>query len=148
MRFRPFAFTAVTPGGSFAVGGPARNEASKDERSGEALSSVACPGWASPSPGGPGPAHDPPRPILPPLPLLLLRNCFLFGHLSCWSRSPFPPFFQSPLKFIGFSGGLAVLLQVGNRDQSIHYSDIDGCGSRHVVAVTRTSKRGSPLFSE
>lgn len=69
-----------------------------------------------------------------------------------WSLKPrncglHPPFFQSPLKFIGFSGGLPVLPPRGNRDQSIHYLDRDGCRSPCTVPITRTSKGGSPLFS-
>lgn len=72
---------------------------------------------------------------------------FLFGHLSHgWSSSLHPPFFQSPLKFIGFRGGLPVLPPVGNRDQRIHYSDRDGCRPLCGVPITRISKRGSPLF--
>lgn len=72
---------------------------------------------------------------------------FFIWSLKLWNCGLHPPFFQSPLKFIGFSGGLPVLLPFGNRDQSIHYFDRDGCGSQCTVPITRTSKGGSPLFS-
>lgn len=72
---------------------------------------------------------------------------FFIWSLKLWNCGLHPPFFQSPLKFIGFSGGLPVLLPCGNRDQSIHYFDRDGCGSPCTVPITRTSKEGSPLFS-
>lgn len=72
-----------------------------------------------------------------------LHSCFLFGHLRC-EHGLHSPFFQSPLKFIGFRKGPTVLLLLENRDQSIHYSDRDGCGSRCIVPITRTSKRGTP----
>lgn len=72
---------------------------------------------------------------------------FFIWSLKLWNCGLHPPFFQSPLKFIGFSGGLPVLLPRGNRDQSIHYFDRDGCGSPCTVPITRTSKGGSPLFS-
>lgn len=96
----------------------------------------------------------------PPLELLILPLSFPFSiplppchlpffiwSLKLWNCGLHPPFFQSPLKFIGFSGGLPVLLPCGNRDQSIHYCDRDGCGSLCTVPVRRTSKAGSPLFS-
>lgn len=79
-----------------------------------------------------------------PLPLVLF---FFIWSLKLWNCGLHPPFFQSPLKFIGFSGGLPVLLPCGNRDQSIHYFDRDGCGSLCTVPIRRTSKGGSPLFS-
>ncbi len=73
------------------------------------------------------------------------HSCFLFGHLRC-EHGLHSPFFQSPFKFIGFRKGPTVLLLLENRDQSIHYSDRDGCGSRCIVPITRTSKRGTPSF--
>lgn len=76
-----------------------------------------------------------------------LPSSLFIWSLKLWNCSLHPPFFQSPLKFIGFSGGLPVLLPRGNRDQSIHYFDRDGCGSPCTVPITRTSKGGSPLFS-
>lgn len=82
-----------------------------------------------------------------PLPLPLGHLPFFIWSLKLWNCGLHPPFFQSPLKFIGFSGGLPVLLPRGNRDQSIHYFDRDGCGSPCTVPITRTSKGGSPLFS-
>lgn len=82
-----------------------------------------------------------------PLPVPLCHLPFFIWSLKLWNGGLHPPFFQSPLKFIGFSGGLPVLLPCGNRDQSIHYFDRDGCGSLCTVPITRTSKGGSPLFS-
>lgn len=76
-----------------------------------------------------------------------LPSSLFIWSLKPWNCSLHPPFFQSPLKFIGFSGGLPVLLPRGNRDQSIHYFDRDGCRSLCTVPITRTSKGGSPLFS-
>lgn len=82
-----------------------------------------------------------------PLPVPLCHLPFFIWSLKLWNGGLHPPFFQSPLKFIGFSGGLPVLLPCGNRDQSIHYFDRDGCGSLCTVPITRTSKGGSPHFS-
>lgn len=82
-----------------------------------------------------------------PLPLPLCHLPLFIWSLKLWNCGIHPPFFQSPLKFIGFSGGLPVLLPRGNRDQSIHYFDRDGYGSLCTVPITRTSRRGSPLFS-
>lgn len=76
-----------------------------------------------------------------------LPSSLFIWSLKLWNCSLHPPFFQSPLKFIGFSRGLPVLLPCGNRDQSIHYSDRDGCRSLWTIPITRTSKGGSPLFS-
>lgn len=73
------------------------------------------------------------------------HSCFLFGHLRC-EHGIHSPFFQSLFKFIGFRKGPTVLLLLENRDQSIHYFDRDGCGSRRIVPITRTSKRGTPSF--
>lgn len=73
------------------------------------------------------------------------HSCFLFGHLRC-EHGLHSPFFQSPFKFIGFRKGPTVLLPLENRDQSIHYSDRDGCRSWRIVPITRTSKRGTPSF--
>lgn len=111
--------------------------------------------------GGLGMHPSPPLLYLPAGegPLILAASLLFFsllrpvGHLPLfiWSLKPrncslHPPFFQSPLKFIGFNGGLPVLPPCGNRDQSIHYLDRDGCWSLCTVPITRTSKGGSPLF--